>query len=212
MISKVYFQHCRVHPLGLRRYFHVKTKNIFGKCIRFGKNKKSGYFFRAGNWDKNICLLKDIAEQDQRYEFYDQYFNLNIPIHRTSLYEYLKWRIHSKRPRRGFETDELIHVGLQKWIELFRIIEKAGKLIPSYEFDARKRNEIGCVLGRNRRLLKLSNGNNRLAIALYLGIQTVPIQIDFVHDVYTQDILGQPGLFPVSKINNFLEENLNFEI
>ncbi|MCH8493992.1 MAG: hypothetical protein LAT53_12275 [Idiomarina sp.] len=174
--------------------------------------RKRGYFFRSGDWDTNFNPLVNVMRTDHRYQFYQQHIFENVRLDDTDAFRYHMRRLEQGRPRRGFETEELIRIGLQRHVKLFRDIERAGKLLPGSEVDGQRRNEIGCVLGRDGRLMKLANGNNRFAIALLLEIDTIPIQIDFVHVNYIPTILDYPGKIPCRKINNFLDDILSPQI
>lgn len=166
-------------------------------------------FFRSGAWDKNKKRISNLFEEDPRYLFYKQHLIDNMPIRQTMVYEYYRERLTLGKPRVGFESDDAIARSLKGYVALFRDIERAGKVTPGYELKGRRGDEIGCVMDREGQILKLSNGNNRFAIAILLDLPTIPISIDFLHMELLKDVVTAPGILPNHKINHFLHDRID---
>lgn len=199
----------RTSSNNLVPYVWVKTNLINHKCCGIEKNaRKKGWFFRGGDWDLRRKSLCSVHDEDPRYLFYKEYFIDNLPINKTLAYDYYRERQSKGRPRKGFENEEAIIARLEGYVTIFREVERAGKLTPSFYLTGRRSDEIGCVLCRHGNIMKLSNGNNRFAIARILELPTIPVQIDFIHINLLGHIQTMPGLFPSQKINRFLVDRI----
>lgn len=192
----------------MRPYYNVATDAIQFKCTGVPKSvRKKGKLFRHGEWDLNWVTVSDV-QQSPRYLFYKEHLIDNMPIKQTSAYAYYRERQAMGRPRVGFETEEAILRRLRGYVAMFRDIERAGKVTPGYELKGRRGDEVGCVMDREGQLLKLSNGNNRFAIATLLQLPTVPISIDFLHMDLLKDVVATRGILPGQKINRFLLDRI----
>lgn len=58
-------------------------------------------------------------------------------------------------------------------------------------FDAaRGKDALGVAVSRDGRLLKINRGLHRLAMAQYLGLETVPVQVRAVHREWWAHVVG----------------------
>ncbi len=190
-------------------YVSVSTSLIKYKCYGVSKNRrKKGKLFRGGDWDQNKRLISDVQKSDPRYLFYKEHLFDNVPIKQTTAYAYHRERQALGTSRRGFETEEAILARLERYVQIFRSIERAGRVTPGYELMGRRGDEIGCIMGRDGEVLKLANGNNRFAIASILQLPVVPVQIYFIHIDLLSEVKSTRGTLPGQKINRFLLDRI----
>lgn len=156
--------------------------------------------------------ISAFQESDPRYLFYKEHLFENVPLKKTTIYEYHRERQARGRPRLGMEDEEALISGLKKYVEIFRDIERSRKVTPNLELTGQRRNEIGCVIGRNGEILKASNGNNRFSIATLLHIPSIPVQINFIHMDLLEDICATSGILPGQKVNRYLFDRISAKV
>ncbi|TVR47451.1 MAG: hypothetical protein EA386_07510 [Rhodobacteraceae bacterium] len=204
-INELILSCLRSRSRQIKPYFVIQTASVTSKCAGFAKRERTkGRFFRDGDWDKHTQSIEDFSLIDPRYLFYKEHIFDSIPIKQTTAYAYHRKRQALGRSRRGFETEDTIFAQLERYVQIFRSIEHAGMVTPSYKMKGHRGDEIGCVLGREGQVLKLSNGNNRFAIASILQIPVIPVQFHFIHKDLLKTVCSQPGILPGQKVNQFL--------
>lgn len=212
IIAKTMLRQMKSGSRKLRPYYYVSMDRITHKCIGVPKSeKKAGALFRSGNWDLCKKSIKEVQESDSRYLFYQEHLVEGVALKETTAFRYHLQRQSLGRPRIGFETEDALIARLEGYVEIFREIERSRRVAPGYELMGRRRDEIGCVIGRSGEILKLSNGNNRFAIAAILRLPSVPIQIDFIHQDLLEKISVMPDLLPGKKIDRFLLDKVGMK-
>lgn len=135
---------------------------------------------KGGDWDLRIRTRKDILSNTDKYKGIHEHFSEGIPWQDTSLFihEYRK-RIESGRIVKGATTiKELAEVYKCKYDTLFNNMHKDGFLSPD---DHPKIDPVYIYIGRNGEIIYTSNGNHRLAMALELGIEEIPVRVWWRH-------------------------------
>lgn len=135
---------------------------------------------KGGDWDLNVRTREDILANTDKYRGLHEHFGEGIAWEKTTLFmsEYRK-RIDSGRIIKGAKTlEELAKVYEKKYDTLFEQLRENGFLSPE---EQKKIDPIFVYIGREGEIIYTSNGNHRLAMALELGIEEIPVRVWWRH-------------------------------
>lgn len=178
---------------------YIKTDDIkyFFYYDFLGRNSSVQGDVVGGNWDLNVRERKDVLTNTDKYNGIRQHFSEGVPWQDTILFrrEYAK-RLCSQGTIKGVSTlSELAELYEKKYDMLFEQLKQKGFL--SVDDDER----IGPVyiyLNRYGEIIYTSNGNHRLAMALLLGIEEIPVLVWWRHKKW-QDTRKKYGKLKISE-------------
>jgi hypothetical protein len=172
------------------------------------KDRKRGHLFRNIPLDATARLLETVEREDPRYLFYHESFEMGLPLDETREFAFHMHNIEQSgySRKRTINSREAVLGYLSGKRALFETIRASMCVRSSYERTAALGDEIGCVVGESGEILKGSNGNNRFAIARYLGIAAIPVQIDIIHARHAATIAAMAGRSPADKVNAYLHD------
>ncbi|MEA2119182.1 hypothetical protein [Halovibrio sp. HP20-59] len=137
----------------------------------------SSAFIWSGDWD----LRREDLRDGSRYRFIS-----DIDAHRDDLtgseaFRRLKEQVDEGHPwsshQQGLllDTEERILIYLRVYLKFMDDMALNG-------FEQQKgKDRLGVAVSRNGRLIKINRGLHRLAMAQYLGLATVPVEVKAVH-------------------------------
>ncbi|SDO33397.1 hypothetical protein [Vreelandella arcis] len=141
-------------------------------------------FIWSGDWD----LRRGDLRYGSRYRFIsDLVLNRNDLTQSDAFYRY-KAYIDKGRPWSShhlgifLDSEERILAYLRVYLSFIDDMKRNG-------FDQdRGKDELGVVVSRCGRLIKINRGLHRLAMAQYLGLPTVPVKVKAVHREWWQKV------------------------
>ncbi|WP_311945026.1 hypothetical protein [Halomonas piscis] len=161
------------------------------QSVRWGpiprrKRPSSVTFLWDGEWDRHRGDLRFSS----RYNLISE-----LAIHRDSLtqtrrFHELASRLAEGRPWQSHQQGVLLDsrprilTYLQAYLSFLDDMAEHG-------FNAtRGKDALGVAVSRDGRLLKINRGLHRLAMAQYLGLETVPVQVRAIHRQWWQRVVG----------------------
>lgn len=182
-----------IERLGLPRralVLHVAPRELIRGVRRSGlpgwQRPSSMTFIWSGEWDQYRSDLRT----GSRYSLIR-----DLAAHRDSLtdtrrFHALAQRLAEGHPWRSHQQGVLLDsharilIYLRAYLGFLDDMAKRG-------FDAeRGKDALGVAVSRDGRLLKINRGLHRLAMAQYLGLETVPVQVRAVHREWWACIVG----------------------
>lgn len=160
------------------------------------------FWFCGGDWDiggtdRPLPRLKRIREL-----FIDK-----VPYRESTtyakLYKQLTEHGRTRFPKLYSESD--IDAYFHSLEELYNRIRSEG-FRSQQELGGNVSNEITARIDRNGRYLKCREGNHRLAIALLLEIETIPVAIDLVHTCWARRCVREYRTTPYESVLGKLQE------
>lgn len=171
----------------------VAPRSIGYKVSTDDRQDRNPFLFVGGTWDQKRRTIATQAQDDPRFLFYKEVFVENRALTDTTKYQRHMQRIADGTPRRGMRTSDELLTRLQGYATLFREVERAGSLKLNRRITGRWDNEIGCAIDSNGQLVKTSNGNNRFAIARFLELPSMPVNVLMIHRALVPDVAAAPG-------------------
>jgi hypothetical protein len=184
----------------------VDPRSIAHKVSTSDQQDRNPFLFVGGTWDKTRKTIAEQESQDSRFLFYKEIFIENRALTDTTKYHRHMERIAAGTPRRGMRNAEELLTRLQGYVTLFREVERAGSLKLNRRITGRWDNEIGCAIDSHGKLVKISNGNNRFAIARFLDLPAMPVNILMMHRALVPDVVAASDGFVRKRLRNYLEQ------
>jgi hypothetical protein len=172
-------------------------------------------FIGAGDWSGISSSLMDSPVVREAYEIFEQGLNYRaIPAYAS----YLERADNGNPVRRNnilLSSRDLVDAYFRRFVDLFRSIQLHGVLRRKDHFRCADlsrpsairglhaewgEKEIGIAIGRKGQLYRLPGGQHRAAIAIVLGLDTVPVQVRLVHSEWALQRLREHGGKPSDAI------------
>ena len=161
------------------------------------------------DFESGMVSIEAFETFDVRPRFYHEVFVSGLTLRETTEFRYHMDLIGQYgKTWYDFQTEDAVLRYLQSKARLFEDIRRSGEVSPNYNVSGKRRDEIGCLIDRQGRLVKGKSGNNRFAIARMLQIPLIPVQIDAIHIEQIPVVEKFSGHTPIRKINRYL---LNFQ-
>ncbi len=189
--------------LGVRTRLQVNpaniTKTIAKEQRRFALNR----LFRAGDWDLGLTS-GDIRER-MKYRTIAEILD-GVPVEETTEYKSYQKKL-AQCTAKGIELQGPAALPRDKLIEymdglasMYRSVVRDGAFDPSLML----KSPIKAGITRKGEIVKLSDGNHRLALAHYARISCMPIEIRVIHTDNLAKITDTGDL--LDDLNRYLEE------
>ncbi len=165
-----------------KKVLYIKTDDIkyFFYYDFLGRSSSVQGDVVGGDWDLKVQNREDVVANADKYNGIRQHFSEGIPWQDTILFkrEYTK-RFRSQGTIKGASTlSELAKLYEKKYDVLFEQLKRKGFL--SVDDDGRI-DPVYIYLNRYGKIIYTSNGNHRLAMALLLGIEKIPVLVWWRH-------------------------------
>jgi hypothetical protein len=179
--------------------------------IGFGSTRlnTNDYFLGGGDWRgfSHAFLGSTVAREARELAEH------GLDYRKTRTYaNYLK-RAQAGKPitrnRVILESPELIEGYFERFVTLFQSIQQHGVRrldeVRQWEpelarpsairrgFTERGEKELGVAIGETGEIYRLPGGQHRTAIAMVLGVETLPVQIRLIHAQWLRQALGATG-------------------
>lgn len=181
------------------------------------------YFLCFADWSP---ALKPIAKSPVYIEAV-QLLETGLDYKLTSAYQrYIKRLekgVATARNRSPLDTVEKINLYFERFVNLFSSIQRHGFLpLEDARHAAQPLNtasairswrtnygesDLGIAIGASRELVALPGGQHRLAVALVLKLNSIPVQLRLVHATrFSKDIKDDGSIDPITQIKNSISD------
>lgn len=158
-------------------------------------------FLRDGDWD--LCRVD--LRADYALEFVRDLANHRNALHKTARYRQLMQRIQEGRPYRSHQEGFVLDTREQVlgWLQIYLgFLDRMGS--DGYD-ESRAKDYPGIAITREGTIVKVRRGAHRLAMAQWLGLPELPMQIHYVHRLWWQQVTqGQRGEAALSRVREAL--------
>ena len=167
---------------------------------------KSSYLFRDDlDFDAHAFPIRAFEKNDVRPRFFREVFAQGLGLRETTEFHYHMERIQRLGTTRGScKTEDDVLRYLEGKVRLFEDIRRRGELPSNRAFSGKRHDEIGFLVDAQGNLVKGKSGNNRFSIARMLQLESVPVQIDYIHAGQLSVIRKLKGLTAAAKVNRYL--------
>ena len=169
-----------------RRIIYINPKRINFFLQSYGKGKMSSLssYIRDGDWDLHKVILNNPDDPNQiGYRSMIQIFHEKKSITESeqflSMVEKIELNGYVVRDGKNLVSISDVLSYFENLREIFTKMSKQGykNQLELGDFGS----EIGVVIDRNGNFLKVGGGRHRFAMALLLKLNSVPVEIRFVH-------------------------------
>ncbi|KPQ25797.1 MAG: ParB-like nuclease domain [Halomonas sp. HL-48] len=148
------------------------------------RRPSSSTFIWDGDWD----LQRGDLRYGSRYRFVSDLVHHRHDLIRSEAFQRFKRLVDENRPwsshQQGLllDSEERILAYLRVYLAFMDDMAEHG-----FDMD-RGKDDLGVAVSREGKLIKINRGLHRLAMAQYLGLQTVPVKVKAVHRVWWEAV------------------------
>ncbi|GAB2721349.1 hypothetical protein [Halomonas garicola] len=193
--------HAAVEQLGLPRRalgeamgealtLNVRPRELI-QSVRWGpiprrKRPSSVTFIWNGEWDQHRGDLR----QSSRYKLISELDTQRDALTQTRRFRELASRLAEGRPWQSHQQGVLLNSRARILTYLQAYLGFLDDMAEHGFNAARGKDALGVAVSRDGRLLKINRGLHRLAMAQYLGLDTVPVQVRAIHRQWWARVVG----------------------
>lgn len=187
--------------IGLHTGFEVNPTFITQSIAKENRGFPLNQLFRGGDWDRN--LAGESISEKMKYKTISEIL-AGVPVEQSTEFQvYRARRLRdmamgvSKPGPHNYSHDELIAY-MEKLRTMYLSVSRAG----AFDNNLMQRHPIKIGITREGGLVKLSDGNHRLALAHYIKIKRMPIQVRLIHSDHLAAISTKGSV--LENLNTFL--------
>lgn len=181
----------------------IDPMKIEHKCNIRGATQFQRTLLRDGTWDMQRKNFAEVESADSRYISCAELLG-GMKIEQTLEFRLLCKRLLERGEARGMKSAEQVLSYMQRLQGMYQQVAAEGRLLTQAELGRCSHGgEINCALSRDGTLLKTDDGNHRFAVARYLKIPLVPVQISVIHPLLIKAV---DGVDAVEYINSIMRE------
>ncbi|WP_311950216.1 hypothetical protein [Halomonas piscis] len=143
-------------------------------------------FIWNGEWDRHRGDLRFSS----RYELIRELDAHRDALTRTRRFHELAARLAAGRPWQSHQQGVLLNTRARILTYLQAYLGFLDDMAAHGFNAARGKDALGVAVNRHGRLLKINRGLHRLAMAQYLGLETVPVRVQAVHRQWWHEVVG----------------------
>ncbi len=194
----------RVIRIKLNDLTHYVTKTADTKAPLKGHAYFCDRFIKGGDWDLNKRpIIPDYYDNHRWFRSTFQFFEQGLPLEDCDEYIYCEKK---KRGRKIKKYEELRKLFKSLRTNGYYSQEELGKS-PGASYKKNAVDEINVVIDRNGKFLRVRPaGNHRLAMAMILKLETIPVFIRAVHKDWALECYNKHNKNVFYAINKELDE------
>ncbi len=153
-------------------------------------------YLTPGDWDLNAKPYSDFETYQKMAQIYDA----NYDYQQTELYQKIIDQIstngkfkHKSIVMRSIEEAEKKY--FDRYVKVFNSMEKDGYLRGKGVDDG-----FGAI-DRNGKVVKMQRGRHRLSIAKLVGIESIPINVLYIHPEWVEKVSGKSDNYKLEDIS-----------
>ncbi|WP_395502165.1 ParB N-terminal domain-containing protein [Ectopseudomonas mendocina] len=171
----------RIPNSALKPFIFIDPMKLESKCNIRGRTQLQKTLLRDGDWDIKRKSFIEVEASDSRYISCQELLN-GVPLEQTVEFRLLRERLARHGEARGMKSQAQLISYMQKTKSLYQQVAAEGRLRTQAELGrCSYGGEINCAISRDGQLLKTDDGNHRFAVARYLKLSHVPVQISVIH-------------------------------
>ncbi len=197
----------------LKSVIYVNPNKIKYKVKSPLLSKKWKRYFIKGDWDLNVVDIDTFVKNNVKFKTLIELLEYNISPDKTSEYKWLAHKLNKHGAVDGMKSRGDLLCYIKNVEKMYYTIIKEGRLRTQVELGLSPYiGEINCYLDRNGNILKATGGTHRFAIAKYINVKKIPVQISMMHYSNYLKIINMYGKCNYEAINKYLiniQENNN---
>lgn len=192
----------RVPVWGLDTTLSINPSWICHSIARENRNFKLGRLFQDGDWDTK--LTSGTVTERMKYISVGEILD-GCPIEETTEFKTYRARSkldavagYEKKGPQNYSREQLL-IYMESLARMYKRVAAEGK----FDDKLMLNSPIKVGLTRTGEIVKLSDGNHRLALAHYVGLQRMPVQLRVIHAANMEKI--QFGSQPLAGLAKYLD-------
>lgn len=154
-------------------------RSAWSKAAFFLAGLSAHRLIQGGSWHKRTEPFSEHSAYRLLKTFYREDFRAEKC--REALYRYYR-----ERGRNFREAEEKTEQKLEKYVQQYHAV--AESMLQNGYMMSSAKDEIGGAITPEGKVIKVANGNHRLALAMILGLPCVVAEIRFVHRAWYREI------------------------
>jgi len=128
---------------------------------------------KRGDWRSRVTNRKDYLAYNLKYRAVEQRYVEGLSWKDTVLFqEYASYQPHKPLPKGARDLDELESIYEKRYDSLFKVLKEKG-----FRPAGQGVRPVYVCIDRGGEIYYTVDGNHRLAMAMVLGIQKIPVQV-----------------------------------
>lgn len=179
-------RHAMLEALGDALTVHVDPRQLI-RIVGWRNTPKrpsSSAFIWRGDWD----LQREDLRRGPRYCFISELDEHRHDLTRTEAYQRFMHCLESGTPWQSHQQGVLLDSPerIQRYLEVY--IDFLDEMATHGFNQGKGKDRLGVAVSRDGTLLKINRGLHRLAMAQRIGLPSIPVQIQCVHEAWWNDV------------------------